>query len=253
MNSYLLISLVVLGYMTAWYVISLKLDRNDVADIAWGLGFVLIAWVAYLKAQQPVHALIANILVTVWGARLSTHIFLRNHGKPEDFRYQTWRMEWTNFKLRSFLQVFLLQGFFMYIIALPLMVINFSESQEFHWFHGAGIMLWLIGFLFESVGDYQLRKFKANPVNKGKIMTSGLWQYTRHPNYFGDSVQWWAIAVMALAYPNGWFTMIGPITLTYLLRYVSGVPMLERKYKDNTEFEVYAQKTSPFFPLPPKS
>lgn len=253
MNSFLFIVWIVLLYMSGWYLVSLMLRRNDVSDVAWGLGFVLIAWVAFWIAHQPPQALIANILVTLWGLRLSWHIYHRNKGKSEDFRYHQWRMEWKNIYLRSFLQVFMLQGFFMYLVALPLLAINFSESQEFHWLHVAGIILWLIGFLFESVGDYQLRKFKANPVNKGKIMKSGLWKYTRHPNYFGDALQWWAIGLMALAYPNGWLALIGPLTMTYLLRYVSGVPMLERKYKGNAEFELYAQKTSPFFPLPPKN
>jgi steroid 5-alpha reductase family enzyme len=252
MNNYAFLALVVAGYMVFWYLISILRNRNDVADIAWGLGFIVIAWVAFFIANQPLHALMANVLITIWGVRLAWHIYHRNTGKPEDFRYHQWRMEWKNFYLRSFLQVFMLQGFFMFIIALPVMLINLSESGISIGFQVAGIGVWLVGFLFESVGDYQLKQFKTNPANKGKIITTGLWKYTRHPNYFGDAVQWWGIFLMALFFPNGWMTIAGPIVMTYLLRYVSGVPMLERKYKNNSAFQAYAQRTSPFFPMPPK-
>lgn len=250
MNHYLILGLVLFTYMLLWFLVAILIKRNDVADIAWGLGFVMIAWVSYFIAEQSMKALLVNVLVTVWGVRLSWHIFLRNKGKSEDFRYHQWRMEWKHFYLRSFFQVFMLQGLFLFLTVLPVIYINFHSTVSFHFLDGIGILIWLIGFYFESVGDYQLKQFKSNPESKGKIITTGLWRYTRHPNYFGEVVQWWGIFMMAVTLPGGWMMIIGPVTITYLVRYVSGVPMLERKYAGNPEFEKYKKDTSVFFPMP---
>lgn len=252
MTIYLWLAIALLGYVVFWFSIAVIKKRNDVADIAWGLGFVFLAWLAYFFSSHQQRALLVNILVTVWGVRLAVHISRRNHGKPEDFRYHQWRMEWKNFYTRSFLQVFLLQGFFLYIIALPIMAINLSVNPTFSWIDFAGVLIWMIGFLFETVADFQLTQFKSDPANKGKIITSGLWQYSRHPNYFGEAVQWWGIFLLAVAVPFGWVTIISPILITILLRYVSGVPMLERKYHGRADFEAYKRRTSIFFPMPPK-
>lgn len=251
-NPFILLALALFGWSVLWYVIALINKRNDVADVAWGLGFVFLAWLSFYLSGGSDRALLVNALVTMWGLRLSWHIHSRNHGNPEDFRYAQWRREWTNFYLRSFLQVFLLQGFFLFVIAWPVMFINLAVPATFQWLDMLGIVVWLIGFLFESVGDYQLKQFKNNAANRGKIITTGLWRYTRHPNYFGDAVQWWGIFLIACAIPGGWVTVASPLLMTYLLRYVSGVPMLERKYAGNSAFEAYKKKTSIFFPLPPK-
>jgi steroid 5-alpha reductase family enzyme len=253
MKYYILLASAIFLYACIWFGISILKKRNDVADIAWGLGFVVLAWLAFFLSESHPRALLVNALVTVWGLRLSWHIYKRNAGKPEDFRYLQWRNEWKNFYVRSFLQVFLLQGFFLYLTILPVLFINHAAFTGFLVLDALGVTLWLFGFYFESVGDYQLKQFKNNPGNKGKIIDTGLWRYTRHPNYFGEVVQWWGIFLLALAIPGGWWTIIGPITITYLVRYVSGVPMLERKYKGNPLFETYAAKTSIFFPLPPRS
>lgn len=253
MNHYLILALVVFSYMLFWFVVSIRIKRNDVADIAWGLGFVVVTWFSYFLSDQSPKALLVNMMVTIWGLRLSWHIFLRNKGKTEDFRYHQWRMEWKHFYLRSFLQVFMLQGLFLFITLLPVIYINAHSAFRFHFLDGAGILIWLTGFYFESAGDYQLKQFKSKPENKGKIISTGLWRYTRHPNYFGEVVQWWGIFIMAVTLPGGWMTIAGPLTITYLVRYVSGVPMLERKYAGNPEFEAYKKRTSVFFPLPPKA
>lgn len=250
MNPYLILALALFAFMTVWYVIALVKKRNDVADIAWGLGFVFLAWFSYYLSGGNDRALLVNSLVTVWGLRLAWHIHSRNHGKPEDFRYTQWRKEWKHFYLRSFLQVFMLQGVFLFVTILPVLFINISVPEPFRGLDLVGVSVWLIGFYFESAGDYQLKQFKKNPANNGKIMTTGLWRYSRHPNYFGEAVQWWGIFLFALTIPGGWFTAVGPIMITYLLRYVSGVPMLERKYKGNDNYEDYKRRTSVFFPLP---
>jgi steroid 5-alpha reductase family enzyme len=253
MSYYLALALILLGYMTVWFLISLVKNRNDVADIAWGLGFVLLAWVSFfLSSTYIFRALLVNLFVTVWGVRLAGHIYRRNVSKPEDYRYQAWRKEWGKWVLpRSYLQIYLLQGFFLFLIIQPVLFMN-KNSGAIGVLDILGVLSWLIGFYFESVGDWELKQFVSNPSNKGKIMDQGLWKYTRHPNYFGEVTQWWGIWLLALSIPNGFFTIIGPITITVLILFVSGIPMLEKKYAGRPDFEAYKKRTSRFFPLPPK-
>jgi steroid 5-alpha reductase family enzyme len=237
--------------MIVWYGISLVRKRNDVADIAWGLGFVLVSWVSFYLSPNTERGLLVAVLVTLWGIRLSLHIFLRNLNKPEDFRYRNWRDSWKHFYLRSFLQVFILQGLFLYIISLSVIFIQQDPTRHLALIDWAGTTVWVVGFLTESVSDYQLNAFKKKPGHAGHIITTGLWRYSRHPNYFGEAVQWWGIFLIALPLSGGWITIVSPLTITWLIRYVSGVPMLERKYAGNAEFEHYKKRTSIFFPLPP--
>jgi steroid 5-alpha reductase family enzyme len=253
MNSYALIALIVFGYFTLWFLISLIKKRNDIADIAWGLGFILVVWTSFLLTAPQLKAFMVNILVTIWGLRLAYFVFKRNWNNPEDFRYQEWRKQWKNFYLRSYLQVFLLQGLFLYLIVQPAIFINLYANNSFGFLDILGIIVWLIGFFFESVGDSQLKRFISDPNNKGKLMTKGLWQYTRHPNYFGEVTMWWGIFLIAIAIPNGFLTIAGPLTITILILFVSGVPLLERKYAGRVDFEEYKKRTSVFFPLPKKS
>lgn len=145
----------------------------------------------------------------------------------------------------------MLQGLFLYIISLPIILIQQHHVVGLSWIDLVGTGTWTIGFLFESISDYQLKAFKSKPEHAGRIMTTGLWKYSRHPNYFGEVVQWWGIFLIALPLSGGWITIISPLTITYLIRYVSGVPMLESKYAGNAEFDQYKRKTSVFFPLPP--
>ena len=252
LSVYVLLAFSLLAHQVCWYMIAIIRKRNDVADVAWGLGFVLLSWLAFTLGNGSERALVANTLVTVWGLRLAIHIIIRNKGKAEDFRYAQWRKEWKHFFLRSFLQVFFLQGLFLFVIVWPVVWINLITPGAWQWWDVAGIVVWGIGFLFESVGDYQLTQFKKSPAHKGQIITTGLWRYTRHPNYFGEAVQWWGLFLMACSV-GGWMTITGPLLLTYLLRYVSGVPMLERKYAGQPAFEEYKRKTSALIPLPPRS
>lgn len=252
MNYYLTLGIILFIYMSCWFVISLLKKRNDVADIAWGLGFVVMAWVSYALAKtffSP--SIVINALVTIWGLRLATHIYRRNHGKPEDSRYAAWRQQWGKwFLVRSYFQVFILQGVFLFLIALPVVFFNQNSATNFSWFEVGGVVIWLIGFFFETVGDRQLAQFIKNPANKGRLMQSGLWSYSRHPNYFGEVVQWWGIFIMTLSLPHGWMTIVGPLTITILILFVSGVPLLEKKYAGREDFEEYKKRTSVFFPLP---
>lgn len=254
MSYYLILAGVLFVYMTFWFVLSLIKKRNDIADIAWGLGFILMSWFSlYLSGEYGLRSLIVCVLVSIWGLRLAIHIYERNKGKMEDYRYLAWRNEWGKwFYIRSYLQVYLLQGALLFLIVLPVLFINRSSQAELGLLDIIGVLVWLIGFYFESVGDSQLAKFIKDPLNKGKLMQSGLWAYTRHPNYFGEVTQWWGIWLIALSASVSWISIVGPLTITILILKVSGIPMLEKKMELNPEFAEYKRRVSKFFPLPPR-
>jgi steroid 5-alpha reductase family enzyme len=250
MDLLLNVAIVIFLYMTIVFLLAQIKKDNSIVDFFWGLGFILIAvYSLILSDHVTVHKLIMNTLVLLWGGRLSFHILLRNWGKPEDFRYKAWRDSWKFFVLRSYFQIFMLQGLFMLIIAAPVYFINFYSPGKFHATDYIGIILFFTGFYFEVAGDLQLNRFKRNPENKGRIITTGLWSITRHPNYFGEALLWWGIGLMALSADHGWLTLIGPVVITLLLRFVSGVPMLEKKYSGRIDWENYKRKTAPFVPF----
>jgi steroid 5-alpha reductase family enzyme len=255
MSFMLTLATLLLLYMTLWFVVSIIKKRNDVADVAWGLGFVLLAWSALWQSDETsVRALVVTLLVSVWGLRLAYHIGKRHIGKPEDFRYAKWRTEWGRwFLLRSYGQIYLLQGFLLFLVSLPVLLIQESLGQPWGWLDTAGLFVWCAGFFFEAVGDAQLARFISDPTNKGKLMQDGLWRFTRHPNYFGEVTQWWGIALMALSVPSGFVGLIGPVTITFLILKVSGVPLLEKKMAEHPDFASYQKRTSLFVPLPPRS
>ncbi len=245
-------TIVIMLYMTGWFVIAQARRRNDVADVAWGTGFIVTAVTALLLSESITQrGMLAMILVALWGVRLAVHIYMRNQGKPEDRRYRKWREEWGRHAvIRAFVQLFLFQGLLMIIISLPVTFIILFGQGPVGLLDILGLFIWVTGFFFETVGDYQLLKYKSDPASKGKIMTTGLWTYTRHPNYFGEVTLWWGIYIIALSVSQGWLTILGPLTITFLILKVSGIPLLEEKYKDNPEFQVYKRRTSAFFPLP---
>lgn len=254
MNYFLVLGLILFIYMSFWFVLSIFKKRNDIADVAWGLGFVLLSWSSFfISGIYSMQGIIVGVLVTIWGLRLAIHIYIRNKGKTEDYRYLAWRKEWGNwFYLRSYFQVYILQGFLLFLIVLPVLIINKSDEISIGIIQILGILVWVIGFLFESIGDLQLSKFIKNPNNKGKLMKGGLWQYTRHPNYFGEVMGWWGIWLVSLMMPFGLIGIIGPLTITFLILKVSGIPLLEKKMEENLEFAEYKRKVSMFLPLPPK-
>lgn len=254
LQAYLVAAAAVLGYMTVWYVIALIRKRNDLADTAWGLGFIMIVALAVL-GQDPIspRLMLVGVLVLAWGVRLAMHVYSRNRGKAEDYRYAQWRKDWGKwFLIRTYLQVFLLQGVFMLLIAASIVVVGADGGGAIGWLDGLGVAVWLLGFVFESVGDAQLKAFVSDPTSRGKILDTGLWRYTRHPNYFGEVTQWWGVWLIALSAPHGWVAVVSPLTITLLLLFVSGVPMLEKKMAENPGWAEYAAKTSVFVPLPPK-
>jgi len=254
MNNLLINSaLCIFIYVTSWFFISLIQKRNDVADIAWGLGFVVVSAYCFFSYPHTPVAMLVYALVTLWGVRLSAHIGLRSRGKTEDFRYQKMRTDWGKTVVwRSFLQVYVLQGFFMWVICLPILVASVANFSTFNAFSAVGVLLWVVGFAFEAIGDYQLSVFIKQKKNKGDIMQTGLWQYTRHPNYFGEVLLWWGIFIVVLPLENGVWSIFSPLMITFLLLKVSGIPLLEAKYKDNPQFQAYKRRTSAFFPMLPK-
>ena len=241
------------------FIIAQIKKNNGLADMAWGLGFVVVAVTSLIVNNTfTIYQIVITALTLIWGLRLFFYIGLRNWSKPEDFRYVNMRKKWgKHVHLKAYFIVFMLQMSFLLVVASPILlssIVDVSLSTTGWIILGFGILLWLIGFFFESVGDAQLKAFKKNPQNKGKVLTTGLWKYTRHPNYFGEAVMWWAIWIISMSTlsPLLLIGIIGPLFINYLLRYVSGVPLLEKRYKDNLEFQAYAKKTSIFIPLPPK-
>jgi len=254
MNYFITLIAILFAYMSLWFVVSLIKKRNDVADVAWGLGFVIMAWGSFfLSGNSGTRALLVGVLVSIWGLRLAWHIHSRNKGKTEDYRYLAWRKEWGKFfYIRSYFQVYLLQGIFLFLIVSPVLLINKSAGTALGLLDIVGVSVWLVGFYFETIGDAQLARFIKDPANKGKLMQRGLWAYTRHPNYFGEVTLWWGIGLIALSVPSGWLGIIGPLTITFLILKVSGIPMLEKKMVEHPDFAEYKKRTSIFFPLPRK-
>lgn len=249
---FLFAGLITLGLMTALWLLSLVLRDSSIVDIFWGTCFVMLN--GFYFAMTPdgfsTRKWLLSALVTLWGLRLSIYILYRNWGKGEDFRYQRWRESAQGrWWWRSFFKVFLLQGFLLWMISTPLLAAQYtSQTETLTWLDYGAMALWLIGFFFEAVGDFQLARFKANPDNRGKLLTSGLWRYTRHPNYFGDATQWWGFYAFSAAAGSYW-PIFSPILMTFLLLRVSGVSMLEKSLKDTKPgYERYVRSTSPFIP-----
>lgn len=259
MPSMLLATLVVvLIYETLIFLLSYFFKRNDIADVSWGISFILIVIVALSKTNfnNPL-LLLVSFLVCAWGLRLAMRIGIRNFGKKEDFRYLKLRKESGKlFLFISFLKIYMLQGILAIIVSFPILIIASNNANLValnYLLILIGISLWAIGFYFEIVGDFQLDKFLSESKNKGKIMQSGLWKYSRHPNYFGEILMWWALFIIALSVPNGIWAIIGPLLITFLIIKVSGIPPFERKMAKNADYISYRKRTSMLIPMPKRS
>lgn len=244
----------ILGYFGVIFIIAVFLKDNSIVDMGWGVGFIYCAFVsAFLNDTWHLPMLLVLLLVTIWGIRLSYHIFKRNWGKGEDFRYKNWREEWGKWVVpRSFFQIFMLQGIMLWLISMPIQLLAKAEGPTNWVYLMLGAAIWSFGFYFEAKGDHELKVFLSKPENRGKIMAEGLWAYTRHPNYFGEATLWWGIFIISLSYASPLYGIIGPLTITYLLLFVSGVPMLEKSFAKRPGYKEYADKTSIFIPWFPK-
>lgn len=250
-RTYLLVAPLTLLHSVLWFAAALALGRSDVADTAWGLGFLLAAAASFLANGAACdRGLLVTALTTLWAARLSLHIHARNRGKGEDYRYAAWRRAWGRwFPVRSFFQVFVLQWALMLAVALPVIVVNVHRGGGATALDALGVCVWLFGFAFEAASDRQLAAFARDPENRGKILRTGLWRWSRHPNYFGEVVQWWGLAVIALSVPGGWVGLFGAGAITFLILKVSGIPMLEERAARKAGWAAYAAKTPRFWPL----
>jgi steroid 5-alpha reductase family enzyme len=253
--SLLLVNLAVIAVVAAVaWLISLPLRDASIMDVFWGLGFVIVAWTGLIATGGVgIRSWLLTTLITIWGLRLAGYLAWRKWGQPEDHRYASLRQSFgERFWLVSLVVVFGLQAGIMWLVALPLPV-GLLARGELNWLDGVGTGLWLIGLLFESVGDYQLATFKANPANHGRVCDRGLWRYTRHPNYFGDFLVWWGLYFIALAGGAAWWIVISPLLMSLLLMRISGVGLLEKSLVQRTTgYRDYISRTSPFFPWPPR-
>jgi steroid 5-alpha reductase family enzyme len=247
-------ALAVFAYVNLIHLLALWRRDNGIMDAAWGPGFVLVAWLGLAQGGDPdPRRWLLVALVTVWGLRLCGHILLRNAGRGEDFRYRNWRASWGRwFYVRSYAQIYLLQGFFMVVVAMPLIAVNARVGGPLGVLDALGALVWLVGFGFEAAGDYQLLRFMRNPANKGRVMREGVWRCTRHPNYFGEATLWWGCFLVALGVPGGAWALVSPVVIAWLLLRVSGIPMLEAKYAQRPDYQDYMRTTSAFFPWFPK-
>ncbi len=249
----------VLGLMALLWTVSLVLRNSSIVDPFWGTGFVVANWLYFALTPDgfPGRKWLISALVTIWGLRLSLYLLWRNRGKGEDFRYRKWREEaGTRWWWQSFFRVFLLQGLLLWIISAPLLAAQIGPAPaHLTVLDFLAVALWAVGFFFEAAGDLQLARFRSNPANKGKVLDWGVWRYTRHPNYFGDSAQWWAYYPVA-AVAGGWWTVFSPIIMTGMLLRVSGVALLERTLTTTKPgYKEYVESTSafvPWFPRRPK-
>lgn len=262
-------------FMTIFYFLMIGFKNNGLVDIAWSLNFILAALVGFIYTiikHRTIYLtqIVITGLVIIWGIRLSTHIGKRNIGKKEDKRYRERREEWGDaFYIKTFFMVNMLQALWAAIIVSPIAVANSvypqSGSSDFLIINGTvaellpiilGFVIWVVGFYFEVVGDWQLSQFIKNRDNKGKIIESGLWKYTRHPNYFGEITMSWGLFIivisLAINNPYMWITIIGPILYTLLIRYVTGVPEVEKHLIEKPGYKEYMERTSVLFPLPSK-
>ncbi len=258
LEPYLLGCAFILVSMVALWLYSLRTNDVSHIDIFWGLAFVGAAWVFRLADEGPASTVqwLHLALVTVWGVRLALHIGVRHHhSDEEDYRYRAMRDKSDNFRMKSLVRVFGLQGVLASVIAVPLLFTQAGQRPaEFTAFDLAAIAVWCVGFFFESVGDYQLGQFRAEASNRGKVLNTGLWRYTRHPNYFGDAAQWWAYGLFALSSVGGYWALPSVALMTFFLLKVSGVALLEKTISNRRPaYREYIERTSAFFPWPPKA
>jgi len=248
--------LIIFILVTLLWGLSVIIKNVSIIDLFWGMGFVIVnAIYVFNSGDLFTRKTLLLVLVSIWGLRLSIYLAWRNIGKGEDFRYQEFRRNFgpKRYWWFSYFQVFLLQGALIMLVSLPLLGVNSQTlSNGLIWLDYLGLIVFLIGFVFEAGGDFQLARFKQNPANKGKVLKTGFWKYTRHPNYFGDSAVWWSFGLFSIAAGSYW-PLIGSLVMTLLIIKVSGVTLLEKSLNDTKpQYREYIQKTNSFLPWFPK-
>lgn len=255
MNYYQVAAATIFVFAHLFFIFAAKNKRNDYADIMWGLGFLVAILGVLIVTRRPflIEDWLPITCVFIWGLRLSWYIGTRVLSHPsEDARYLKMRQGWgPAWLINSYLKVFILQATLLFVVSLPALHWTANGYQGHITTFIVGLVIWLIGFVFEVLSDAQLKNFKKNPENKSKVMDQGLWKYSRHPNYFGEVMLWWGIYIMTFD-ATVWYFIISPILITFLILKVSGVSMMEELMKNRPGFSQYAKRTSVFFPLPPR-
>jgi steroid 5-alpha reductase family enzyme len=258
-------------YLIIAFIVGTIKKNNGVMDIFYGPGYFVVSFTAFitnliLTGTTSLQKIVVTILVLIWAIRLASYVYIRNHGKPEDYRYVAMRERWkTNIVLKSLLRIYLFQGLVIFIVDIPSWFVIISEpptalegglatgGQYFYIITLLlGTFIWVVGFLFETIGDWSLYHFLQNPENKGRVMDKGVWKYTQHPNYFGEVTQWWGLYVIAIGVPFGFITFFGPAYITFMIIKVSGVRLLDKRFEGNNEYAAYKRRTPKFFPWLPK-
>jgi len=253
------LALTIFIFFNIFYFIGLAKKDFSIIDTAWGLSFVVVycTGLATSTVGYDFRSILIGVFVSIWALRLSGYIFYRSMklGK-EDYRYAAWREEWgKSANLNFYIRVYMLQAFLAVAVAYPLYLVHRFELSTSY---GTGLdilgtLLFVIGFLFEAIADYQKNEFKSDPSNQGKVMQTGLWKYSRHPNYFGEALLWWGVFFIVINSVPWYWAFFGPLLIHFLLLKVSGVAMLEKKYDSNPEYESYKQRTNAFIPFFPKT
>jgi steroid 5-alpha reductase family enzyme len=243
---------IIVIYFMLLFALACRYSNYAIADFGWGMGFIIVSAYCLLSVAGHGVSLLAWLvvaLITVWGSRLSTHIYLRNKGKPEDFRYRQLREKWKrNAYLQAFVKLFLSQALIMWIVSTAIFIGVHDASPLLNIGTWLFVSMALFGLVYEAVSDYQLTQFKKLAGSQDKIMRQGLWQYSRHPNYFGEIVFWWGISLLVTVSTGNYLALISGITMNVLIMFVSGVPMLEDKYKKNPAYADYINTTNSVIP-----
>ena len=253
---YLIAFASILSMMFVLWIISIRIKNASIIDLFWGFGFVMACFIYFLKTEGlEIRKILLMTMVSLWGIRLSLYLAWRNIGKGEDPRYRKFRQHYGEHRYGwiSLFQTFLFQGILMWLISAPLLGAQFySRGTTLTVFDGLGIVVWLIGFIFETGGDIQLARFKANPANKGKVLNKGFWHYTRHPNYFGDAAVWCGYAILCIS-AGSYVPVLGSVLMIVVIIKVSGVALLEKTLRESKpEYKEYIERTSAFIPWFPK-
>jgi steroid 5-alpha reductase family enzyme len=233
-------------YLTCMVLFAQYKGDTSIANFTWGGGVLLVALYTFFTTGSFLsRQVIVTLMIVAWASRLIMHVYRRYTGN--DPRFKDWK--WQGLKALMINCIWIYGQIIMIaIMSYPIVLINGSWVPECTFSDFCGILLWIFGYVYEAVSDRQLFTFMKNPANKGHVMRQGLWRYSRHPNYFGETLMWWGIFMMALSVPLGWTAIIAPLTITIMLRFVTGVPLLEHAMRDNAEYREYARVTNTFVP-----
>lgn len=243
---------IIIALLIYTFIVTLLKQDASIANFTWGLGCIIITIFTFIFSEFYARQILITTLILIWGTRLLIYIFSR-YKKGADPRFVSWQNR-TGFLSILFIAfwIFISQTTLMIVMSYPSIYTNFFSQEGLVILDYIALITWIIGFYFEAVGDYQLHQFIKNPENKGKIMDKGLWKYSRHPNYFGEITMWWSIYLIVLNIPGGWVTIIAPLTITFLLVFITGIPLNEKVFENNPEYQKYKKKTSMLIPCWPK-